>query len=312
MPKVSIVIPLYNKVPHIARAINSALGQTVQDFEIIVVNDGSTDGSAEVVAKMVDCRIRVVHQRNQGVSVARNRGIDEASADLVAFLDADDSWKPWFLETVLSLKDKFSHAGLFAVAYEIHKRKGRITRPNLRAIPPSFKEGIIPNYFDSVLGDFPFLCSGVAIPKRIFGEVGKFPEGEKMGEDLDMWLRIAMRYPMVFSNRVGVTYFVDAINRACDKKQALGEYRLLSTIDTAIRQGKVIGKDRVFLEEYKNKSILEAARGSLLAGERFKCRGLLRRCDTNLFRRRKLFIFLASLLPYRFIAFSLGVKRKFF
>ena len=91
-----VVIPLYNKEVYIKNTLNSVLAQTIKDFEIIVVNDGSTDKSAEVVKSLSDPRIRLINQVNAGVSVARNRGINEAKADLIAFLDGDDEWKTKF------------------------------------------------------------------------------------------------------------------------------------------------------------------------------------------------------------------------
>ncbi len=96
MPLISVVIPLYNKEPYIKRAIDSILAQKIQDYEIIVIDDGSTDKSAEVVKSFPDPRIRLIQQENAGVSAARNRGIEEAKAELIAFLDADDEWTPIF------------------------------------------------------------------------------------------------------------------------------------------------------------------------------------------------------------------------
>jgi cellulose synthase/poly-beta-1,6-N-acetylglucosamine synthase-like glycosyltransferase len=114
--KVSVVIPLYNKARHIARAVQSVRGQTWQDFEIIVVDDGSTDGSGDVVRQIADARFRLITQLNGGECAARNRGIAEAACDVVAFLDADDEWLPAFLETVVALRQRFPDCGMYATA----------------------------------------------------------------------------------------------------------------------------------------------------------------------------------------------------
>ena len=103
---ISVVIPLYNKEKQVAHTLQSVLRQTFQDFEIVIVDDGSTDHSVEEVEKVRDTRIRLVHQQNAGVSAARNRGISEAKYDLIAFLDADDEWKPEYLETQYGLYQK--------------------------------------------------------------------------------------------------------------------------------------------------------------------------------------------------------------
>ncbi len=106
-PEVSVVIPLYNKGLYIARALNSVLAQTFQDFEVILVDDGSTDDGAEVIGGVDDPRIQLIQQENLGVSAARNRGIEAARAELVAFLDADDEWLPCFLSKIIDLSDKY-------------------------------------------------------------------------------------------------------------------------------------------------------------------------------------------------------------
>ncbi|NIA10441.1 MAG: glycosyltransferase, partial [Nitrospiraceae bacterium] len=135
MPKVSAVIPLYNKAPYIQRALRSVLAQIFQDFEIIVIDDGSTDDGAQIVKSIPDKRIRLIQQENAGVSAARNRGIKEAKGDLIAFLDADDAWKSEFLETILRLKKKFPEAGAYATAYEMVFPSGKIVVPKFKAIP---------------------------------------------------------------------------------------------------------------------------------------------------------------------------------
>jgi hypothetical protein len=103
MPHVSVIIPLYNKRKYVARTLDSVFNQTFRDFEVIVVDDGSTDGSPEVVRRYDDARLRMIHQANAGPGAARNRGLAEANSPYVAFLDADDEWMPGYLERVLDV-----------------------------------------------------------------------------------------------------------------------------------------------------------------------------------------------------------------
>src|SRR5579885_1362295 len=110
-PRLSVVIPLYNKAPHVARAIESVQRQSVRDFELIVVDDGSTDGGAGIVGAIDDSRIRLITQPNAGASAARNRGVGEARGELIAFLDADDTHNPLFLEEILGLAARHEEAG---------------------------------------------------------------------------------------------------------------------------------------------------------------------------------------------------------
>ncbi|MCM8821124.1 MAG: glycosyltransferase family 2 protein, partial [Candidatus Omnitrophica bacterium] len=150
MPIISVIIPLYNKVGYVGRALDSVLSQTVQDFEVIVVNDGSTDGSEKVVEEYKDIRIRIIHRDSPsgGGHKARNEGIKSAISNFIAFLDADDEWKDRFLETVLRLRDKFPSAGAYATAYE--EKKGDKTKvPKFWFIPGDNWEGLIPDYFKS-------------------------------------------------------------------------------------------------------------------------------------------------------------------
>ena len=115
---ISVIIPLYNKVNTVERAVRSVLDQTVSEFELIVVNNGSTDGSEDVVKRIDDPRIILISQPNQGVSMARNKGVAIAKGDYVAFLDADDEWRPTFLETVLRMREKYPDCAVFATAYQ--------------------------------------------------------------------------------------------------------------------------------------------------------------------------------------------------
>ena len=112
---ISVVIPLYNKEKKIEYTLKSVFTQTFQNFEIVIVDDGSTDNSVEEVEKFTDSRIRLIHQTNAGVSAARNRGIEAASGELIAFLDADDVWMPEYLATQYGLYQKYPECSVYAV-----------------------------------------------------------------------------------------------------------------------------------------------------------------------------------------------------
>lgn len=204
----SVVIPLYNKEATIERAIGSVLNQTVQASEIIVVNDGSTDNGPKVVESMDDPRIRLVHQDNQGVSAARNRGIAEATHDLIAFLDADDEWLPGFLETIHHLAADYPHCAAYATRYLFGMPDGR-TRPCIiRGLPDGFS-GILEDYFKiAAKSDPPIHSSAVVIKKAAINAVGGFPVGVKSGEDLLTWARVAIKFPIACSTKIRAVFWV--------------------------------------------------------------------------------------------------------
>jgi len=205
----SVVIPLYNKAAFIRRSLDSVLLQTLEDYEIIVVDDGSTDGGPDLVAGYDNHRIKLVRQENRGVSATRNRGIGEASGKWIAFLDADDAWKPNYLQKILMLTEKYPEAGAYATAYEIIMHSGKVVYPKYKAIPPSPWQGLLSNYFHSALGAPPVWTSATTVPKHIINKVGGFHLGVPLGEDLDMWGRIALRYPIAFCNEIAASYIQD-------------------------------------------------------------------------------------------------------
>ena len=191
-PEVSVVIPLYNKRSEIERAMRSVLTQTFQDFEVIVVNDGSTDDGPDIVRRIDDPRIRVMDQENAGVSAARNRGIAEARSDLIAFLDADDEWKPCFLEEIMRLRAAYPPAAVFATNYLFCDGDGVYSSPIIKGLPKHPWDGILEDYFGvASRSDPPLWTSAVAVSKQAIISVGGFPAGVKSGEDLLTWARLA-------------------------------------------------------------------------------------------------------------------------
>ena len=193
----SIVIPLYNKANFVSQTIYSVLNQTYQNFEIIIVNDSSTDNSLDVVKQIKDSRIKIYTKKNGGVSAARNYGIRKANYDYIVFLDADDLWEKDFLFSINELIETHSTAGMFCTGF--YKIKKNIKK-YVSIYPNDGKVRIITNYCKEVMshGITPCWTSAICIKKNVFLDVGFFPEGISSAEDLDMWLRVGLKYPIAY------------------------------------------------------------------------------------------------------------------
>lgn len=204
---ISIVIPLYNKEKQIKNTLKSIFNQTFQDYEIVIVNDGSTDKSVEIVKRINDTRIRLIEQKNQGVSVARNTGIKEAKYEYIALLDADDEWKPNYLETQVDLIYSYPNCSVFACAYEF-KNGEKITPLILNKIPFEGEKGVLTNYFEVAACSHPPISSISIVAKRAsFLAIGGFPVGVIEGEDLITWAKLAVKYSIAYSTKREV-YFL--------------------------------------------------------------------------------------------------------
>jgi glycosyltransferase involved in cell wall biosynthesis len=211
----SVVIPLYNKELSIKSTIESVLAQTYREFEIIVIDDGSTDASAQIVAAMPDGRIRLIKSTNGGVSAARNLGISYAQYKYVAFLDADDLWQNDYLDNICHLIDNFPDAGIYATFYLRDKGVGRLVAPKLEPQLSTSPPAYIENYFvAATFGEQPFFTSSVCVPREILLGLGGFKLRVKYGEDLDMWARIALYHRVAYTREPKVVYRTKAENRA--------------------------------------------------------------------------------------------------
>lgn len=191
----SVIIPLYNKAPYAEKSVRSVLAQTFTDYELIVVDDGSTDGSPDVIRAVLNGTSAVVaSQTNQGVSVARNNGIVMAKGDYICFLDADDWWSPAFLEEMDEFIKDYPEAGIYGVNYYYVKNGRSQSRID---IPTGYID-----YFAEYakIMQMPITSISVAIPRGVFDEVGYFRPELKLGEDFDLWLRIAFKHKVAFLN----------------------------------------------------------------------------------------------------------------
>jgi glycosyltransferase involved in cell wall biosynthesis len=197
----------------VVKAINSVLSQTYREFELIVVNDGSTDDSLNVVQTFFKSPLGdlgvfspplggwgVLTQSNLGVSIARNNGVKVAKYDYIAFLDADDWWEPTYLEEMKSLIEEFPQAGIYGSGYFLIKNGVKRVAPV--GVEEDFKKGEI-NYWRTYSNTLcmPLTSISTIILKQIFLSEKGFNPVLKLGEDFDLWIRVVMKYPVVFLNK---------------------------------------------------------------------------------------------------------------
>ena len=232
----SIIIPLYNKEPYVAKAIKSVLSQTFTDYELIIVDDGSKDNSAAIAAQAIKghANCRLVRQENAGVSMARNNGVAVSQGDYFCFLDADDWWDFHFLEEMSKLIEEFPDAGIYGTSYVIVNETKRKTRVSPIGVEAGFEKGYI-NYcqvYAKTLA-MPLASISVAIPRWVFLEMHGFPKGIKLGEDFLLWIHIALKYKVAFLNKPLAFYNqdVDMKNRGIGKLYEPKEHMLWNLTD---------------------------------------------------------------------------------
>lgn len=209
----SIVIPLFNKENFIENTLQSVFNQSFTDYEIIIVDDCSTDNSLKIVLEKHSDNVTIIrHEKNKGLSATRNTGINNASANYIAFLDADDLWKPSYLEKINSLIQQFPEANLFATNYaELY--------PNHIEIPPTTKlrdfetDGIITTFFESNLSQPIYCYSSFCVEKKVFEKIGFFDERITFGEDIDFSIRANANFKLAYSRENLVTYLMFSENR---------------------------------------------------------------------------------------------------
>lgn len=250
MPFFSVLIPLYNKENFVQRTLKSLLEQKFKDFEIIIVNDGSTDKSLEIVKSLKTEKINLLNQQNQGVAAARNNGVEVSKGKWIAFLDADDIWKPEHLQELKNCIDELPKAELVSNAYKIKLERSFIKTP---VYSKNLSEGInyIDNYLEYSFIDPLFWTSSIAVKKEIFEALEGFDEDLKTGEDLDFMIRFSQKYKIGYNPTHTITY-----NRITENN--------LSDAHTLLEKKKYIDKHQK--EEGKNpqlKKYLDINRYSL-------------------------------------------------
>ncbi|OEJ98980.1 hypothetical protein A8C32_07300 [Flavivirga aquatica] len=225
MPFFSVIIPLYNKESHIKDTLNSIIKQNFKDFEIIIINDGSTDGSLEAAKLVSDNRIKIYSQNNSGASSARNLGIKKAIGNYIALMDGDDIWYPNHLQEFHNSISKFPDAGLFCNAYDIKLSKSQIVKASYsirkREIPH-----IIDDYFLASTIRSLGWTSAIAFSKNDFYNIGEFKPKITSGQDLDFLIRFALKKTVIFNPKT-TCYYDKTVANSLSKENHQESKRIL-------------------------------------------------------------------------------------
>ncbi len=305
----SIIIPLYNKAPHIEKAIKSIVDQTFNTYEIIIVNDGSTDNSLNILNSFCDKlknveadtleKIKIIDQKNQGVSTARNNGVKIAKYNYVAFLDADDWWESTFLADMKGVIEEFPEAGIWSSSYYVVKNNSR--RLARIGVDSNFDKGII-NYLQVYAKtlEMPVWTGAAIIKKSIFDQETGFKSILALGEDFDLWIRVALKYPIAFINKPLSNYNFDV------EKSSKA---VVEDIIYPPEKHYIFNLDYLYQEEFKNhdlKKLLDALRLYCLLRYRLQKayhKAYKKEIDKVNFRNQPLRIRLDYILPVFFLVY---------
>jgi glycosyltransferase involved in cell wall biosynthesis len=246
MPKVSVIIPTYNRRTMLKEAVDSILDQDFEDFELIVVDDGSTDGTAEEI-KRYGGRIRLLqHSENRGVSAARNKGILHAKGKYIAFLDSDDLWVKGKLKIQVAFLDENPHYPL-CYTDEIWIRRGRRVNPKIKH---SKYSGWI---FEKCLPLCTISPSSAVMRKTLFSKVGLFDEALPVCEDYDFWLRVSVRFPIFFINKKLIVKRGGHSDQLSQRSWGNDRYRVIA-LEKLLSEPYLTSDDReMILDEMKRK-----------------------------------------------------------
>jgi GT2 family glycosyltransferase len=221
MPFVSVVIPTFNRSTVLSRAIESVIQQYYRDFELLIVNDGSTDDTPQLLSRY-EKYLKVVHQKNSGVSAARNAGVRASSGELIAFLDSDDEWLHEKLEKQVQ---HFRSVGyLISHTDEIWLNKGNPVRQRTKHA----KQGGL--FFKRALERCLISPSSVIITRTLFDKIGLFDESLPAAEDYDLWLRITARFAIHFIPEPLIIKHAGEQNQLSVVTPAIDRYRIKAII----------------------------------------------------------------------------------
>lgn len=229
MLKFSVIIPVYNKAEFLESTLDSVFSQTYPHFEVIAVNDGSTDCSLKILEKYKAKGLNIINKENQGVSVARNIGIKDAQNEYIALIDADDIWLPHHLEEHAKSIKKFPDNPIFTNHYDIKWSSNIIksAKFNLDESDQSIRS--IDDYFKASLKDNLIWTSAVCFKRSLFQSLGGFNPNYTTGQDLDLWIKFALKFSVVYNPKTTMIYHKGIINSLSKNEYNEVRFKLFSS-----------------------------------------------------------------------------------
>lgn len=303
----TVIIPLFNKEKFIEQTLKSVLCQTYSDFEVLIINDGSTDKSEERIQEFKDARIQYFNKENGGASSARNYGIEKAQTNYITFIDADDYWYPNFLEEMFENIRRFPELKVFSAAIEVETARKVI--PSRYSIVKTNDCEIV-NYFPSSLKETAICTSCAVFHKSVFEEIGNFDTKIKSGQDTDLWIRIGLMYPVLFSWKILARYVYDP--------KSLSKIKLHSSKKLDFSKFKEQEKTHPDLKKFLDLNRFSLAIKSKLSNEKTLFDTYSKAIDlNNLNYKKRILLVLPAFILRMLIVFqkylaNLGVVNSFF
>lgn len=274
----SVVIPLYNKQDQVQRAIRSVLAQTYENFELIVVDDGSTDKSFAVASQIQDPRLIILQQKNFGEGAARNHGVRASKNKYIAFLDADDEWKPGFLEHIACLIETHPNCVLYGTGCERYIDPDHSAWPTQDCFPEGWR-GIIGDYLKIIAKrPSPFNSSSTVATKDALERVGGFPEGVVNGSDMATWIRCSLLGDIAYLHQPLSIYYVGLEGSVSSAFDWQNEYYPVKVLQSLLKEKKIPRQSRKYAHYYISKYSLMTAKARFQAGEALQALPLLWNC----------------------------------
>lgn len=276
----SIVMPYYKNHDIVERSIRSILQQKITDFELIIVDDGSEDGVESIIDQLNDDRIRLITQKNQGVSAARNNAIKNSKGEWICFLDSDDEWLPDHLQEIAEMQQKYPEVRMFVTS---HRREGKNIVDSNNALPDSFSSVFMTHDFLRLLFQYKGIIhtNSVCLKKELIDQCGYFAEGVNKGEDTDLWYRCSLFTDVAISKKVTTIYHRD--NSFLTKEKNFNYDWIFLKRQEVFFRDEYIDPDRKYSMKLICQSYeLSAAQRYISEGKKEKARLLLTKAKSDL------------------------------